>query len=105
LILIAPPWSFKHRFDANTIVLEQPYGVLVLNPVALLERKCQSILGKPFETKKQSNAQDILFLLDYPYRLGIRTSPAELRIDESLKSWFGLLIGEDSVGRRERIGR
>ena len=33
--IIAPPWSFKSRFDANTVILERAYGVLVLNPVAL----------------------------------------------------------------------
>ncbi|KAI9764138.1 MAG: hypothetical protein M1840_008698 [Geoglossum simile] len=55
--VIAPAWSFRSRFDAGTLALERSYGVRVLNPVALLESKCQSILGTPSETKKRSDSK------------------------------------------------
>src|SRR5579862_4829864 len=37
--IVAPPGTFGSRFDANTVVLERPYGIRVLNPIALLESK------------------------------------------------------------------
>jgi hypothetical protein len=46
----------------NAAILEIPHGVRVLDPVTLLDSKCHSILGRASEVKKNTNAQDILFL-------------------------------------------
>jgi hypothetical protein len=102
--IISPPGTFASRFDTNTVILELPHGVRVLDPVVLLDSKCHSILGRSSQAKRLSDAQDILFLLDYLYQHGIRTSPTEVRIDKSFKDWLSLSFGRDFTTKWERIG-
>jgi hypothetical protein len=102
--ILAPLGTFASRFDANTVVLERLYGVRVFNPSGLLESKYRSVLGRSTEAKKQSDAYDTLFLLDYLYQHGIQTSPAEVPVAESFKNWFDVNFDQESTEIWERIG-
>lgn len=62
--ILTPPALFKESFSSSTPVLVVR-GVRVLQPSLLLNAKCNSILGRARPDKKDTDAQDILFLLQW----------------------------------------
>ncbi|KAH9902760.1 hypothetical protein C8Q73DRAFT_785398 [Cubamyces lactineus] len=75
-IEIVTMW-FQRTFDARTPVLVVGDGgdggvrVRVLHPVRILDAKCKSILARSSFYKKNTDAHDIVFLLEYCVRNGI----------------------------------
>ncbi|KAE8139892.1 hypothetical protein BDV38DRAFT_291149 [Aspergillus pseudotamarii] len=62
--ILTPPTLFKEPFDHNTEIITIE-DAKVLKPALLLNAKCGSINGRSTETKKDTDAQDIGFLLDF----------------------------------------
>jgi len=62
--ILAPPGMFKERFDNNTAVVEVN-GVRILKPSLILNAKCKSILGRAYKAKKNTDADDIIFILKW----------------------------------------
>jgi hypothetical protein len=62
--ILAPPAMFKENFDQNTEVITVG-NVKVLKPALILNAKCRSILGRPTVSKRNTDASDIIFLLEF----------------------------------------
>lgn len=62
--ILAPPALFKENFDQDTEVITVG-NVKVLKPALILNAKCRSILGRSTEHKRNTDAVDILFLLEF----------------------------------------
>jgi hypothetical protein len=62
--ILAPPALFKEPFDEITETVEVN-GTRVLKPTLILNAKCRSILGRATEDKKNTDAEDIVFLLQW----------------------------------------
>ncbi|EEP77344.1 predicted protein [Uncinocarpus reesii 1704] len=62
--ILEPPALFKERYDAETPTMEVEH-VRILKPALILNAKCRSILGRASEGKKGTDAEDILFLLQW----------------------------------------
>lgn len=63
--ILAPPALFREDFSSSTSVVIVQGGVRVLDPVLLLNVKCGSILGRANTLKKDTDAEDIMFLLEW----------------------------------------
>ncbi|KAF2462937.1 uncharacterized protein BDR25DRAFT_385324 [Lindgomyces ingoldianus] len=64
--IVSPPALFRETFNADTPTHTITIGsasIKILSPVLILNSKCRSILGRPTEAKKVSDAADIKFLL------------------------------------------
>lgn len=70
--LLAPPMLFKGEFSSATPTITVHDGVRVLHPTLLLNAKCKSVLSRASSHKKESDAQDILFLLQWCGSNGVR---------------------------------
>lgn len=62
--ILAPPALFKEPYDAETPTMGVQ-DVRILKPTLILNAKCRSILGRASESKKGTDAEDILFLLQW----------------------------------------
>ncbi|KAK4195449.1 hypothetical protein QBC40DRAFT_259016 [Triangularia verruculosa] len=65
--ILTPPALFKEPFDEATETI-QVNGTRVLKPTLILNAKCRSILGRANEEKKNTDAEDIKFLLNWCLR-------------------------------------
>ena len=86
--IIAPPSLFRENFDASTpvVIVE---GTKVLKPALILNAKCNSILGRAIEEKKQSDAEDIQFCLWWCYTNNSFPTSAEVpRANAQFVQWF-----------------
>ncbi|KAI1860190.1 hypothetical protein JX265_010114 [Neoarthrinium moseri] len=65
--ILTPPVLFKEEFTESTptIIIK---GVKILKPALILNAKCRSMLGRHTDAKKQTDADDILFLLEWCYQ-------------------------------------
>lgn len=74
--ILSPPVMWQSNFDATTMTLEIPcvggIKARVLHPLLLLNNKCGSISNRSGAEKKDSDYIDIVFLLRYCVRNGIR---------------------------------
>jgi hypothetical protein len=71
------PSTFKIAFDSGTEVLGVN-GVYVLTFAAILNSKCLCLPERSSETKRESDLQDILFILLLAIKRGIRFDPNEV---------------------------
>ncbi|KAF4431823.1 hypothetical protein F53441_13877 [Fusarium austroafricanum] len=62
--ILSPPILFRENFTSSTSVMIVQ-GVRVLHPTLLLNAKCKSILGRVGSEKKDTDSQDIVFLLQW----------------------------------------
>jgi hypothetical protein len=62
--ILTPPALFREPFDASTGTIDVD-GARVLKPTLLLNAKCRSVIDRPGEGKKTTDAQDIKFLLSW----------------------------------------
>jgi hypothetical protein len=62
--ILTPPTLFRGSFDSSTSTVKAQ-NIKILDPRQLLNAKCLSILGRASENKKQTDASDIVFLLDF----------------------------------------
>ena len=69
--ILTPPKLFQGEFNSETPTVTVN-SVRVLHPLALLNAKVGSILGRSSDAKKLTDAIDIAFLLDYCAREGIK---------------------------------
>ena len=75
--ILAPPALFKEAFDANTPTINVD-GIKVLHPVLLLNAKCGSLPLRSSDAKKYTDRQDIIFLLGYLRKNGIKPTPRQV---------------------------
>lgn len=62
--VVAPPGLFKGKFEAGTRVVRRE-GVGILHPVFLLDELCGVMMERVVEGKREEDAADILFLLNW----------------------------------------
>jgi hypothetical protein len=62
--IITPPAMFREPFDESTETIKVN-GVRVLKPSLILNAKCGSIFGRATTSKKDTDAEDIRFLLNW----------------------------------------
>lgn len=62
--ILAPPALFKEKFDQDTETI-MVGNKMVLRPALILNAKCRSILDRSNHDKKNTDAADIIFLLNY----------------------------------------
>ena len=62
--ILAPPALFREPFTETTEVITVG-NLKILKSALLLNAKCGSIVSRASELKKGTDAQDIIFLLDY----------------------------------------
>lgn len=62
--ILTPPLLFRGEFTSSTPVISVQ-GVQVLKPALILNAKCKSIIDRPSEQKRDSDAGDIKFLLTW----------------------------------------
>lgn len=78
--IVAPPMLFKVEFDDGTPLHTVPVDgqpVDILKPSLILNSKCVSVLGRSTDQKKQSDASDIIFLLEW-----LTANNVELSVEE-----------------------
>jgi hypothetical protein len=71
------PSTFRITFDSGTEVLGVN-GVHLLNLAALLNSKCGSVAQRSSESKRETDAQDIMFILLLAIERGMRFDPIEV---------------------------
>jgi hypothetical protein len=64
--ILTPPALFKEHYSGTTPVVMVD-GVRILKPSLILNAKCGSIQGRATQEKKESDANDIIFLLGLCY--------------------------------------
>ncbi|KAI0330247.1 hypothetical protein GY45DRAFT_1323970 [Cubamyces sp. BRFM 1775] len=69
-IEIVTMW-FQSAFTERTPTVVVDGGVRVLHPVRILDAKCKSVLARSALYKKNTDAHDIVFLLQYCARNGV----------------------------------
>ncbi len=93
--LLSPPGMFRAHFDENTptVVVN---GIRVLHPLILLDTKCGALISRG-ESKRFTDAQDIVFLLGFcaKNRIQITTRDVPNASPESVE----YLISQDWVQR------
>jgi hypothetical protein len=62
--IVAPPGLFRGKFESNTKTVKR-HGVNVLHPALLLNELCGIIKERLTEGKKEEDAADIFFLLNW----------------------------------------
>lgn len=62
--ILAPPALFQEHFDDATETIEVN-GTRILKPALILNAKCRSILGRATQGKRNTDAEDIQFLLSW----------------------------------------
>jgi hypothetical protein len=91
--ILTPPVLFREQFDEDTPTILVD-GVRILKPALILNAKCQSILGRATEEKKESDKDDILFLLKYLANEDIRPERDEVpNATKEFFSWFTETFG------------
>lgn len=75
--ILTPPALFKEEFTDSTPTHEVD-GIKVLKPTLLLNAKCASILSRPNDDKRLSDAKDIRFLLHWCATHGMHPTTAEV---------------------------
>ncbi|KAG5655145.1 hypothetical protein KAF25_001918 [Fusarium avenaceum] len=68
--ILAPPKLFQEEFSSSTSVVKVE-GVRVLKPTLILNAKCASILSRANSAKKDTDAYDIQFLLQWCAASGV----------------------------------
>jgi len=63
--ILAPPTLFRVDYTAQSPVVQLQGGVRVLHPADILASKCASVLARSTEDKRNSDSEDIGFLLKY----------------------------------------
>lgn len=88
--VLAPPALFKEAFDESTPTISVQ-GVEVLKPALILNAKCRSILGRANQSKKDTDAQDIMFLLGYLAKTN--TKPSSQEVPNATKQFVDYFVG------------
>lgn len=94
--ILAPPAMFKERFDADTPV-QLIHGIKVLQTPQLLNAKCRSVTGRATNDKKQTDAADIIFLIDHLAAKGGLTAAEKLQVPNATVEfirWFDVTFEE-----------
>jgi len=101
--ILAPPRLFAEKFDDSTPTITVE-GVKILKPTLILNAKCRSIFGRADERKKQSDATDIRFLLQWCATNGVYPTAEEVpNADKELVSWLiNKYPGQDSIWTNAR---
>ncbi|KAJ8453764.1 hypothetical protein ONZ51_g13413 [Trametes cubensis] len=94
-IEIVTMW-FQRTFDARTPALVVD-GVRVLHPVRILDAKCRSILARSALYKKNTDAHDIVFLLEYCVRNGIAVKDGD--VEHAKAETIEYLIAQEMTPR------
>lgn len=95
--ILAPPALFKETFEKTTptIVVD---GARILKPALILNAKCRSILGRPTEAKRRTDAQDIKYLLRWCARVGSIPTSAEVpNASKDFVTWFTTEYGDEPI--------
>lgn len=72
--ILSPPTMWRGQFDESTATVQVSFGGIqarVLHPLLLLNNKCGAIWGRS-EDKMYTDYEDIIFLLRYCVRNGLR---------------------------------
>ncbi|EGC42838.1 conserved hypothetical protein [Histoplasma capsulatum var. duboisii H88] len=88
--ILTPPSLFKEPYDAETPTMEVQQ-VRVLKPALILNAKCRSILGRANEDKKRTDAEDIVFLLQWFVNNPYHPKPTAAEVPNATKQfrdWF-----------------
>ncbi|KAI9758787.1 MAG: Aromatic/aminoadipate aminotransferase 1 [Chaenotheca gracillima] len=83
------PATFKGRFEESTGVTMTSSGLKVLQLPFLLESKCDAISERSSEAKRESDAADIMFLLNLMVQYEVRTTLATVpSASAEFQEWF-----------------
>jgi hypothetical protein len=86
--ILSPPTLFRENFSVSTPVIFI-HGVKVLKPALILNAKCNSILGRATEEKKENDAADIQFCLCWSAVNNVFPTAAEVpNADREFVEWF-----------------
>ncbi|TVY47758.1 hypothetical protein LOCC1_G002738 [Lachnellula occidentalis] len=86
--ILTPPSLFRESFDNNTSVV-QVNGVKILKPSLILNAKCNSIMTRPSQAKKRTDADDIQFCLWWCANNHAFPTTAEVpRASKEFVEWF-----------------
>ncbi|KAF9775474.1 hypothetical protein IL306_006417 [Fusarium sp. DS 682] len=97
--ILAPPALFREDFSSSTSVVEVQ-GVRVLQPTLLLNAKCNSILGRARSDKKDTDAEDIQFLLQWCTRNNVRPKATDVPAASlEFVQWFINEYGNEALWR------
>ncbi|KAK1149707.1 hypothetical protein N8T08_005260 [Aspergillus melleus] len=88
----APLALFKETFDQNTEVITVG-NVKVLKPALILNAKCRSILDRPSESKKGTDASDIIFILGFCARNPMYL-PKAVEVPNATREFVQMFIGQ-----------
>jgi len=75
---LSSPGTFKGRFDDTTQLMTVPGGVHLLNASIYLESKRGSLPGRPNDRKRNSDATDIRYILNFMICSKISTNSSEV---------------------------
>jgi hypothetical protein len=96
--ILAPPIMFKGEFLPTTPVIFVHGGVRVLKPTLILNAKCNSVLDRSSSEKKDTDAQDILFLLRWCAANGVRPDCNEVpNASLDFVQWFIGVNGNEQL--------
>lgn len=63
--------------------------IKLLHPLLILNAKCRSIFGRATDSKKLTDAKDILFLLEWMVQKGIFPTASQLpNVNREFVDWF-----------------
>lgn len=87
--ILTPPALFREPFDASTGTIDVD-GTRVLKPTLILNAKCRSVIDRPGEAKKTTDAQDIKFLLTWCVNHGMY--PTETEVPNATKEFVEYFV-------------
>jgi hypothetical protein len=86
--IVTPPTTFQARFDSATNVILAK-GIRILDPVMILESKCSKSIAQRGDKKRETDASDIVFLLNYLVESGDRLSRCAVpSANAEFQNWF-----------------
>jgi hypothetical protein len=98
--ILSPPGTFREEFkeDTSTYTLDiEGISIEVLHPIQILNAKCQSILGRAGSGKKQTDSEDITFLLKWLAGQGITPTAQQVphAVGEFVEWFISIYGGEE----------
>lgn len=99
---LSSPGTFKGRFDDTTLLMTVSEGVHLLNAPLYLESKCGSLPGRANDEKRETDAIDIRYILNFMIHSNIRTNSSEV---PSATPTFIAAFEELQPGARELFHR